>query len=452
MPEARVLPWLVLAAGLAGCVEEGAEQDDRPSVVLVSIDTLRADRTSLLGCERETTPYLERLADESIVFEQAYTTSPWTLPAHASMLSGLYPEQHGVRTKGKALPEERVLLPEHLDRAGYETVGLYEPGWIHARHGFARGFDVFEGHEHLEQAMGHVGDVFAARDEAAPLFLFLHLFDVHSVPLAPDARWIYAPPAPYDRLFLEDAPDRFDAGEGHRIWYRTQEPSEAQLEALVALYDGGVRYVDDRLGELLEGWRASGFLDRALLVVTSDHGEALGTRGGEFTDHGALHQEGMRVPLLVRLPGAERGGERIDVPVSLVDLAPTVLGFLGLEHDGRLPGADLLAEVPARDRLVLGQAHTLTAIVRWPHKLVTANRAKAKGYLVELDGDAAGLSPIQADEDPERFNDVRRELYREYSELQELASWAPAEPAEAWRFSDEELERMRQLGYADEVR
>src|SRR5262245_40157104 len=140
---------------LAGC-DGTPPPPSHPSVVLVSIDTLRADHLGLYGYERDTSPFLDRLARESVVFDHAFTSAAWTLIAHMTMLTGLYPEQHGVTTKDRALAMDAPLLAERLARAGYQTIGLYRLGWVHARHGFARGFDVFRNHKSAEEAEEHL--------------------------------------------------------------------------------------------------------------------------------------------------------------------------------------------------------------------------------------------------------------------------------------------------------
>lgn len=405
---------------------------------------------SLYGAERDTTPGLEALAGESLVFDAAYTVAPWTLPAHMSMLSGLYPDQHGVRTKGKAFGDQRELLAERLSRADYETYGLYFSGWIHPRHGFGRGFDVFRAHRDVDEGLANAREVVANRDPDRPLFLFLHLFDVHSVPLNPQSRLMYAAPEPYQRRYLQDAPDRFVSGSAQEIWTGLRPPTDAELEGIEALYDGAIRHVDDELAAVFGKWREDHFLNEALLVVTSDHGESLGTRGGDFADHGGFFQEGFRVPLLIRRPDLGRAGERVERSVSLIDLVPTVLGFCGLEPGHPLPGLDLFGELP-EDRLLVGQNHNLVALVRYPDKLLTPARPRGRGHTTRLDLDPKELEPIPAEADLEAFRSLRKALFKRYTELQKTAAWQPAEPGRAWVHSPDEVESLRALGYASQV-
>lgn len=446
----------ILVAGLAclpGCGTKDPASSggpDQPSVVIVSIDTLRADRTSVYGAERETTPGLEALARESLVFDGAHTVVAWTLTAHMSMLTGLYPEQHGVRTQGKAFGEERELLAERLSRAGFETYGLYFSGWIHPRHGFDRGFDVFQAHKNAEEAFANAKDVIGSRDPNRPLFLFLHLFDVHSVAINGTTSLAYEAPDRYLRRFLPDAPDRFAPGSALEIWNGEREPTAAELEGLEALYDGAIRHVDDRLSDALASWDEAGLLEEALLIVTSDHGESLGTRSASYAAHGGLFEEGMRVPLLIRRPDGERAGERVSQLVSLVDLVPTILNFCGLESAHPLPGLDLFGELPV-DRLLIGQSQNLIALLRYPDKLLTPARPGGRGHRTRLDLDPEELRPIFAEDDLTGFSDLRVELFRHYRTLKKTQAWQPTEPGKAWVFSPSELDSLRALGYAEEL-
>src|SRR5262245_57996699 len=176
-PPVHAAVLAVLIASLACACSEAPVQ---PSIVLVSIDTLRADHLGAYGYERDTSPFLDRWAKRSLVFERAFTPAAWTLSAHMSMLTGLYPEQHGVVKGDLALAPDVPLLAERLAHAGYRTVGLYQPTWVHPRHGFGRGFEVFRAHENGDQAGEHLFEELAKIPAQSPLFLFVHLFDVHS--------------------------------------------------------------------------------------------------------------------------------------------------------------------------------------------------------------------------------------------------------------------------------
>ena len=338
----------VLAAACPALVPScgGDAAPPPPSVILVSLDTLRGDHTTFLGYGRDTTPHLEALAAEGVIFERAFSTSCWTLTSHVGMLTGLYPEQHGVVSNNAALNPKIPLLAERLRERGYLTTALYEFGWIHERHGFDRGFDVFRPHRDAEQAEEHLAQELDRFDGERPFFLFLHLFDIHCDPLLKEDGVFYDPPPPYDRRYRSDAPDAIRGLDFKRA---LQEPGlldADQLDALVAMYDGGIRYTDAKVGSWLEDWRERGLLDRAVLIVTSDHGEALGQRAGDLDNHGGMYQEGLRIPLLVRFPDGRMAGESRAHAVNSVDIVPTVLELAGLEPDPAAAGLPALRRAP----------------------------------------------------------------------------------------------------------
>ncbi|HED66327.1 MAG TPA: hypothetical protein ENJ09_12335 [Planctomycetes bacterium] len=364
-----LLPVLLVAA--CGSRDDGPV---RPSVILVSIDTLRADHLGTYGYARDTSPFLDAFAGESIVFEHASTCAAYTLPAHMTMLTGLFAHEHGVNNGDLALSEATPLLAQRLSDAGYRTIGLYYKGLIHERHGFDRGFDLFQDHRNAEEADAHLEAAIGGLDpRKRPFFLFLHLFDVHCGPLTDEPGPIYHCPPPFDRMFLADAPDRLPDLPERRVWNQDLIHTPEEREALVALYDGGVRYVDDKLAKWVGEWKERGLLDNTLLIITADHGEGLAQRGWVH-GHGAPFIEGLHVPLIVRLPDGSRAGERVSEDAHLVDIVPTVLAWAGLPGGEALGGRSLLEPLPAeRDLFSMGGSgsETYEALfrdgVKWTH-------------------------------------------------------------------------------------
>jgi len=290
----------------------------RPNVVLVTLDTVRADRMGFLGSRLGLTPNLDALARQSVVFERAYAQAPMTTVSHATLLTGTYPQFHGVDDFGVPLPAAVPYLPDLLRKAGYRTgafVGslVLEPQEGLAS-GFDRGFHVYDagfrgkrGDEDRYQSVERRGAAVMARavpwlDQRSPFFLWVHLFDAH----AP-----YDPPPPF-------------AGR-----YRASP------------YDGEIAYVDRTVGSLLEALRAKGLFEKTLIVVASDHGEGLGDHGEET--HGVfLYDATIHVPLIVKMPAGRFAGRVEKSRVSLVDVAPTVLNALGLPVSSPMQGVSLL--------------------------------------------------------------------------------------------------------------
>jgi arylsulfatase A-like enzyme len=290
-----------------------AETRGRASIVLVSLDTLRARSMSAYGYELPTTPEFQRIAREGALFTNAFTTFSNTLGAHMSMLTGLYPANHGVGA-ATSLSRARPTLAERLRGAGYETAAITENGLITARAGFARGFAHYV--EDKTSAWHAVGAArtfrraltWAEAHADEPFFLFVHTYAVH----AP-----YEPSASYRELFTA-APT----------------PSGNQLP-----YEREVREVDDELARLVAELDRLLGRERYLLVVTADHGEEFYEHGLMF--HVQLYDEVMHVPLLFRWPGRIPEDRVIDQLVSLVDVAPTILGLVGVSDRGGNDGLDL---------------------------------------------------------------------------------------------------------------
>jgi arylsulfatase A-like enzyme/Tfp pilus assembly protein PilF len=317
----RGAPSLALLAGLAGAACTNRDVDRRPreasakpSVLLVSIDTTRADRLGCYGRREASTPNLDRWAAEGVVFENAVTPVPITLPAHASLMSGLLPHRHGVRDNGiYRVPHAPPTLAALLAEAGYDTAAVVGAAVLDRQYGLDRGFGRYE------DSVGPMGLAIAERDAAAvtsaasaaarslrkPFFLFVHYFDPHAA---------YVPPPPFAERFRPD------------------------------LYQGEIAYVDEQIGRLRRELEGLGLLEGTVVVLTSDHGESLGEHG-EPTHGVFLYQATLRVPLIIVAPKRWPGGRRVAGLASLIDVPPTLLELAGLRVPGALDGRSLAPAV-----------------------------------------------------------------------------------------------------------
>ena len=310
---------VALLAALCGCAAKppdpapAAEAD----VVLISIDTLRADHLPAYGATAIETPAIDAFGAESILFENAWSPYPLTLPAHVSVMTGLSPPAHGVRdNNGFALPEGPVTLAERLAAAGARTAGFVSSVVLRRSTGIARGFEVWDAD--FEKAAARPGARFAQRAGEETVRRALS--------------WLNGRP-PGERVFLF-----VHLYEPHTPW----EAPEPWRSRYADPYDAEVAWADAVVGKLLEGLRASGRYDGALIVLLSDHGEGLGDHGER--EHGLLlYREALHVPLFVRLPGAARAGERVAGNVGLVDVAPTILAAIGAPPLEPADGAPLVA-------------------------------------------------------------------------------------------------------------
>ena len=292
-------------------------------MLLVTLDTTRADALGAYGSDKGVTPHLDRLATEGVVFDQAMTVAPITLPSHASVFTGLYPPRHSVRDNGLwPLPESARTLAEIASEAGYQTGAVIGAAVLDELFGLGQGFQTYIGAGIEEESVIYSARSAGAvvddalewlhdRDTDRPFFLWLHLYDPH---------------APYD------PPSRF----------------RGDFEAS-DLYYGEIAYVDDQLGRLLGELDSKGLRDETLVAIASDHGEAFGEHG-EYTHGPYCYDSTLRIPLLLRYPDGFGAGSREEGLVSLVDLFPTLVDAMGAQVPSDIDGESLYRRAPSVDR------------------------------------------------------------------------------------------------------
>ena len=335
MARSTVAWWFPVV--LLGCGSLSRPTTAVQNVILISIDTLRADHLGCYGYERATSPALDLLAAGGVLFEEAAATAPYTVPSHASMLTGLYSRSHGMITWARRLPEEIQPIAARLSAQGFATAAMVNVSLLNQRFGFGRGFD-----EYFSIAPEPAGAAAATivsfakdwmqRHRGERFFLFLHFYDVHSDYDAPDE---------YRRKFVRPYAGRSNGTTEQLSRYlkgRIGGWGEPDARHLADLYDASIRQLDDQLGPFFEELRVGGLWDRTLVIVTSDHGEELLEHGTVLHSH-VLYQESLHIPLI--LAGADLPqGTRIPEPVSLVDITPTILALYGLpagdDMDGRV--------------------------------------------------------------------------------------------------------------------
>ena len=430
---------------MAGC--RGAERPGPPPrVILVSIDTLRADHLGCYGYGRPTSPGLDALARQGVLFGDVSAPSPWTLPSHASLLTGLYPSRHGLKAHDRYLPATVPTLAALLGRAGFVTAGVVNSYNLGPRFGLDRGFQQFS---YVEETAGQQEPSTRITDQAMAwlrqyrdrrLFLFVHYYDVHS-----DYRSL----ARYEEQFVSPYQGPADGTTAQLMAFREGRVRLDVRDAayLVDLYDAGIRQMDDELQRLLAFLRDERLLDDTLLVLTSDHGEEFMERGGVL--HGRTQfQEVMRVPLLMRGPGLP-AGRRETAPVSLVDVMPTLLSRARVEAPPSLDGEDLGPLLrgeasPLSGRYLFGEADhnnaepDITRAVRHGRYKLHFNRLTGKRELFDL-GEDPGERVDRAAAQPA----VTAELGARLERFMRTRS----EAAPPSRLTPEEIEKLKSLGY-----
>ena len=432
----------------------------RPNILLVSIDSLRADHLSCYGHFNETSPVIDAVAGAGVRFEKAMAPAPWTLPSHMSLLSSLAPRQHQVTEDHTKLRDEAVLLSEVLADAGYATAGFVSGPYVKAIYGFSQGFDLYDDFSAVrrlgrpEQTIitspilrKKTSEWFKKWDRAGrekPFFMFLHMFDVH---------YDYNPPAPYKMMFDPDYKGPVTGIKMLTAKHFKGKVDPRNIEHLAALYDAEIRFTDFHLGKILNVLRNLGVYDDTILVITADHGE-------EFFEHGwlshrrTLYDESIHIPLIMRYPPEIPAGVVVEQMVRIVDVAPTILSLAKIPKPENFGTSSF--EVPHAERdltgliqngswgvappvLSFGHLHGGLSSVRSENlKVIQRNNEKPRFY--DLEKDPREQSRIKGRKSPE-LKALRKQL----------RAWGlvapPSELAQPTELSQEQIELLRSLGY-----
>jgi arylsulfatase A-like enzyme len=472
--------WALVPAalGLALLVRPGSAGErplKRPALILlISLDTQRADRLGCYGYGRDTSPQIDRLARQGVVFTRAGAPATQTLISHKSLLTARYPLGLLVDVSGKSLEglatvkDARSLvrgafrqvssapLLERLRRAGYRTAGFTDGGWMGRAMGFAAGFEHFDdGGGHLEQILPRFRRWWTQQSEGR-WFVLLHAYDVHCP---------YWPREPFNSKYCKDHGDHVQLnGACGKTGLMRAALGPKDIRAITDHYDGGVAAADELLGRLFLWLRKRGLYDEALIVLTSDHGESLGEH--EQIGHGGQYLEQLHIPLIVKPPRAwSIPPGRCQAPVSLIDVMPTILAAAGADPPDSIDGRSLLPLLAApggsggRDALVAqityneGKQGITSPLKRalWipGSRLLIEDRSTGRRELFDLAADPRGATPLEHP-DPREIEGLARRL----GELDPRGAEAPSSPAagpDAEEALDPALrEELRALGYAGE--
>ncbi len=425
-------------------------------VIMISLDTLRADHLGSYGYPRDTSPYMDQLAEDGILFENVYAHSSWTLPSHMSLLFSLNTASHQVYFNDQKIDSSIPSLASFLKDEGYLTQGITGGGYVSSIFGFSKGFDWYE------EPVG--GQRAALRDDEAAylfektsrwlqenkdkkFFLFLHTFQTHGP---------YRCPAPWNESFL--APDaewkemalrNFLDGRGDDY-----EFTEKQKQNIVDLYDGEIKYTDEVLIKpLVEQLKKMGIYDNTLLIITSDHGE-------EFLDHGGwlhgrtLYNELIKVPLIMKLPASRYSGTRVPSIVRLIDIMPTVLDTAGISYD-RIDGKSLLDSISGNekpDRIFISDLAHKNTPVPCP-ALSATNRGRIKFIIDRAEDGIKSIETYDLAADPDEKTNIFQEVQVMRDEVVKFLTEYYAEKKKQSRSIEQiqmgkELEeKLKALGY-----
>ncbi|PIR00584.1 MAG: hypothetical protein COV66_05965 [Nitrospinae bacterium CG11_big_fil_rev_8_21_14_0_20_45_15] len=433
----------------------------RPNLIYITLDTLRYDHLNVYGYSRETSPNISQLAEDSLVFENAFTVATNSAPSHASMLTGLYPLQHGLVDNGMEISPQSPILTEYLSRKNYDTSAFIGYHAMSEESGLNRGFANFEyipiaSHEHEDKDLEEDTAGFTAfldwldtwsqkhpaenkkgeSSKPGNFFVWLHVQNIHES---------YDPPPPYDTLFMPIPPPQklkgFDedfnlrcANDLAKAWRNGLLP-ESFKEPAVALYDGEIRLVDDYLGKIFASLKTKGLYDETMIVLLADHGELhFETYAHQFAKPGPGHtgryyEPVIRIPLLIKPPksAAVKTPARSQAMVSTIDLVPTVMEALRFPALPWLPGKSLLQAQDKRsagDEMVFLQEtpyeeeYRVVRDRRWKYIKQVDEQGKTSALLLDLENDPKENRNLLA-EQPEKVIKMEA-ILKEWGDRQKL--------------------------------
>ncbi|MFH0982271.1 MAG: sulfatase [Planctomycetota bacterium] len=438
----------------------------RPSIVLISVESVRADHAGCYGYERDTTPTMDALARAATLYENAFAVTSWTLTSHASIFTGLYPSAHNVLHEKDRLNDSWKTMAEILADYGYQTAAIISGPYLKKAHGLNQGFQTYDETPISPPKVNAHNDITNGRMEAqinvflsrvrradSPFFLFLYFWDPH---------YQFIPPPPYDSMFVPaGALKPKQTPEFHRYYKLGKHITPAELEYVKAQYDGELRCTDGYLKKLFDRLQTLGLWEDAAIILTADHGE-------QFYEHGGLghkydlHVESLHVPLVVKYPG-QREARREGRMVNLMDLFPTVLDLGQCRIPDGQQGVSLLADPRAPldptfyELVSVWFAKRKSTGEKWSetenwfgvrvgdYKLIQQELAGVT-ELYNVVEDPAELHPIAGGRE-ELVADLAARLAQWRADMKAVADRGGA-PTQAV-LSPEEEERLRSLGYLD---
>ena len=419
---------LALSLILCGCTRKDDQaasktsnraDDSRPNIVLISVDTLRADHLGCYGYQRNTSPHIDQLAAEGTLFENTISSTSWTLPAHCALFTGLADTVHGCLDIKQRLAESRSTLAERLKSAGYTTIAFFSGATMHPIFGLAQGFDEYQDcTSYADQSTELAADGQVPWDEAVraaaraditsprvhhevrawlqenqsrPFFMFIHMWDVHAD---------YIPPEPYDRMF---DPNYNGPITGRDVRYNpaiNAKMPTRDIEHLVALYDGEIAWTDAHIGKILADLDTLGLRDSTIVVLLSDHGE-------EFFEHGdkghrqTLFDEVIHIPLIMRYPARIPAGRRYSQQARMIDILPTILALSNQQPPTDVMGQSLAPLFAGnnlqQDTLAVSELFTLGRAYRSfrrPDRKAILHEPTGNTMIFNLHADPAEKNPL----------------------------------------------------------
>ncbi len=460
----RSFGMVLLALAAAVSPMSGCAPERPPNIVLIVIDTLRADHLSHYGYGRPTAPALDGFAETATLFTDCTSPAPWTVPSVASVMTGLHPARHRLHRMGFALPEDLVTVAEVLRDGGWQTAAVSFNPYIRPDFGFDQGFDLFEDHRGKFGAspdvaeMVHWVDTWLTEDPPQPFFLYLQPMNVHGPYKVPkEARRVLLGRPPSRRFKYFGEPMRAIMRKGRLDLREQVDP--AYVESLIDQYDTAVRYTTDQVARIFALLSSRGLFDNTLIILTADHGEELFDHGG-FNHGTSMHRELLHVPLYVKMPG-QREASQISTPVSLLDLFPTILDVAGLQSRPHVDGRSMLPVLDDPSSAAGLDPRSLVYQCKWQKHFVGSAISSGRFKLVKIisnyERTSHGWRLYDVRSDPGEHIDLaenqsevlerlRREMDRAISQNEEPQG---PKPEDRRHLLATDHERLRALGYVE---
>ncbi len=432
------------------------QSDGKPNIIFLVIDALRTDHLGYSGYPRPTSPNIDALAQESVIFTQCYSQSAHTKPSIASLFTSMYPSQHNIISGNSKDEHGNVFSPllisslktmaEYLKEGGYNTLGLLEQGQLRNYMGFAQGFNYYNSFMILASYINKEFLTWLPFNKHREFFAYLHYQDVH----AP-----YTPLPAYAKLFdIEQGdfvPTRGGAWQSAKDDWRQflmdfkamkVNVSQEDVEQLVNAYDAEIRALDDELGLFFRKLKNEGVYDNSIIIITADHGESF-LEHGKF-DHGnGLYDEVLRVPLIIRFPKMQYAGV-VDTPVQMIDILPTLLDYLNIEKSGEISGHSLmktLGEGNGREEYPIYSEWEELIMVRKGNLKMIYDRELDKAELYDLKNDPGEQNDLST-QDLATVSMMRSELI---DWIKEIEANRPEQAS--IKVDNKTVENLKSLGY-----
>ncbi len=433
--KAGLIITLILTLGLGAVFAIKHYSGNKPNIILITFDALRADHLGCYGYPKDTSPFLDSLSRDSLTFTHCITQSASTVPAVSAIFTGHYPYLDGVVSKDYTLGKKYVTIAELLKQRGYRTFAIPGHYQVKKKFGFSRGFDYFaEDHANrlnAGQMYECLVNLFKTNNMKNRFFLWVHIREPH----AP-----YSPPEEYITKFSQPPFPKISAEKEYNLHGDRKVLSAREVDELIAAYDGNIRFADDNLKKIFNYLARRGFLRNTIIIITADHAECLGEQ--DIIDHNNLFYAALHIPLIVKIPGHQ--GKLITYPVCSVDIFPTILDLLGYKRYGRtleLRGRSLL-EKRNSDYPQFSEYPRMYSLIKgnWQFYLDSAHNVKV---LFDIVSDPHTEQDLMA-----KRPGIYKALYADLVDILKTAQKDATTVVERKNvLTPEDIEQLRSLGY-----